>query len=232
MPNPASILIVEDEADMARILEFNLSQHGCRVAVVACGRAAVARVRQEKPDLVLLDLRLPDVPGQEVLKALRQDPAVSPPPVIIVSALGDEETVVEGLNLGAEDYVNKPFRVRELLARVDRALRRQARPRAEDTLQVAEVEVDVARREVRVAGQGVELTRTEFDLLLYLIRQPGRVFTRQQLCNQALGAGGAVQERTIDAHVRTIRRKLGPVGARIETAWGIGYKFSESLVAS
>jgi DNA-binding response OmpR family regulator len=118
------------------------------------------------------------------------------------------------------------------LARVDRALRRQARPRAEDTLQVAEVEVDVARREVRVAGQGVELTRTEFDLLLYLIRQPGRVFTRQQLCNQALGAGGAVQERTIDAHVRTIRRKLGPVGARIETAWGIGYKFSESLVAS
>lgn len=219
------VLVIEDETDMARILEFNLSSEGCSVTVAPTGEAGLAHAREAHPHLVLLDLRLPGMHGLEVLDALKNDPATRDIPVIVVSALGDEETVVEALNLGAEDHVTKPFRLRELMARVGAALRRQdAEQPGEPVLHAGDIAAHLETREVTVAGERVDLTRSEFDLLAYFMTNPGRACTRKQLCHQALGSGGTVQERTIDAHIRTIRRKLGAAGDQIVTVWGIGYR--------
>jgi len=228
VPDRARILVVEDESDMARILEFNLSQQGHCASVAPEGRVALERFEEWRPDLVLLDLRLPDMSGLDVLRAFKEDQRSAGAPVIIVSALGDEDTVVEGLNLGADDYVTKPFRVHELMARVSGALRRaQAGTPSAPLLRLGEIVVDVEAREVRVGECQVDFTRSEFDLLAHLVRHAGRAFTRHQLCHQALGAGDSVQERTVDAHIRTIRRKLGEAGRRLTTVWGVGYKVVE-----
>ena len=225
MPQTTCVLVVEDEGDMARILEYNLTQSGYSVCCTAEGKAVVPHVRAHGPDLVLLDLRLPDVSGLDVLRDLKSDAATQTVPVIIVSALGDEETVVAGLNLGAADYVTKPFRIRELLARAAAALRRGGSGAPPDgVLSVGAIRLVVDSREVLAEDRAVELTRSEFDILAHCARYPGRVFTRQQLCHHALKAGDAVQGRTIDAHVRTIRRKLGAPGRQLVTVWGIGYK--------
>jgi two-component system, OmpR family, alkaline phosphatase synthesis response regulator PhoP len=226
---PANVLVVEDEADMARILEFNLSSLGHRVRLAGSGAEAATQVQALRPDLILLDLRLPDAFGIDILRGLRADAATAAVPVIVVSALGDEQTVVQALDLGADDYVTKPFRTRELLARVATALRR--RPSAaegEPKLAFGPITMDNASREVLVAGTPVELTRSEFDLLAYFVANAGRVLTRKLLCDQALGSGGAVLERTIDAHVRTIRRKLGTAGNCLVTVWGVGYRLVDA----
>ncbi|MBN2450658.1 MAG: response regulator transcription factor [Lentisphaeria bacterium] len=223
---PARILVIEDENDMARILDFNLSSLGHQVTVASSGTAARAAFQHPVQDLVMLDLRLPDTSGLDLLAEIRRHPTWQAVPVIVASALGDEATVVEALQAGAEDYVVKPFRMNELMARVTGVLRRHAET-AKDESEVTRcgaVEMDPATRQVLVHGMPVEFTRTEFDLLLFFARNPERVFTRRQLCDQALGSGGAVQERTIDAHIRTIRRKLGDAGRHVVTAWGVGYK--------
>ena len=229
MPDTNCILVVEDERDMRHILEYNLGQQGYRVTTAGTGKEMRAALQGDPPDLVLLDLRLPDAFGLDLLRDLRRAGPTSALPVIIVSASGEEETVVKGLNLGADDYVTKPFRLHELLARVASVLRRRPPDApAPAVLQVGEIVVDAARRASRVKERPIDLTRTEFDLLAHFLRHPGRVFTRQQLCEQALGAGGNVQERTIDAHMRTIRRKLGTAGRCLVTVWGIGYQLTSA----
>ncbi|MBT3381084.1 MAG: response regulator transcription factor [Lentisphaerae bacterium] len=225
----ARIAIVEDEADMARVLEFNLKQRGHDAVILETCSAALNAIPTAPPDLVLLDVRLPDGSGLDVLQQLRGDKRTADVPVIIVSAMGDEETVVDGLNRGADDYVTKPFRVHELMARVSAALRRRTGVAVEAaSLVCGDISLVPDRREVVAGGSDVSLTRSEFDLLAHFVANPDRVFTRQQLCHQALGAGNAVQERTIDAHIRTIRKKLGEPGKRLATVWGIGYKLVES----
>lgn len=222
---PPTVLVIEDEADMARILQFNLSNLGHHVLLAATGAEASEHVQAARPDLILLDLRLPDAFGIDLLRALKADPTTAAVPVIVVSALGDEQTVVQALDLGADDYVTKPFRTKELLARVATALRRRsAAPESEPPLRFGPIAMERASREVEVAGAAVEFTRSEFDLLAYFVANPGRVLTRRLLCDQALGSGGAVLERTIDAHIRTIRRKLGDAGRCLVTVWGVGYR--------
>jgi len=226
-PHPHRILIVEDEPDMARVLQFNLSRQGHEVEHAATLAAAAERLAGPPFRLVLLDLRLPDGSGLDFLAGRRQDL----PPVIVVSALGDETTVVEALNRGAEDFVVKPFRIRELLARVSGTLRRHDAPPAprtpDETVEDGGLRLDLATHEANADGEPVTLTRSEFRLVLHFLRHPGRVLTRKQLCDEALEAGGSVQERTIDAHIRTIRRKLGNQGQRIATVWGVGYRLVE-----
>ena len=224
----STLLVAEDEADMARVLEYNLAQEGYEVLVVKRGDDALAMARERLPDLVLLDLMLPGISGLNVLRELKARAETAKVGVIIVSALGSEDDIVLGLNLGADDYVVKPFRIRELLARVSAACRR-GEPTAdeEQTLVSGEVTINPSRHEVVANGERIDLTPSEFAIVAHLARRPGRVFTRWQLC-EALGVGDSVQERTIDAHVRTIRKKLGRAGKRIMTVWGVGYKFTEA----
>ena len=229
MTLPRKVLVVEDEADMAHVLNYNLSKADYGVFTARSGDDCLSQARSEKPDLILLDLRLPGVGGLNVLRELKADPETRDIPVIIVSALDSEDDVVLGLNLGAEDYVVKPFRMREVMARVAAALRRTREVEEEDReVACGEVSVNLSRHETLVDGEIVHLTPSEQNILVHLMRRPGRVFTRRQLCDHALRAGDAIQERAIDAHVRTIRRKLGPAGRRIVTVWGVGYKFVEA----
>ena len=222
-----TVLVVEDEADMARVLEYNLQQGGYEVLVALRGDKGRAMARERLPDLILLDLMLPGVARLNVLRELKDRPETARIPVIIVSALGSEDDVVLGLNLGADDYVVKPFRIRELLARVSAGFRR-GEPEEDEERKVVcgDVSIDPARHEVYADGRNVDLTPSEFTLLARIATRPGRVFTRLQLC-EALDITDYVQERTIDAHVRTIRKKLGEAGKCIVTVWGIGYKFAE-----
>jgi len=220
------ILVVEDEPDMARVLQFNLGRQGHEVVHAETLAAAAAEVAKQPLALILLDLRLPDGSG---LDFLRQQPGA---PVIVVSALGDEATVVEALNLGAEDFVAKPFRIGELLARVAGTLRRHdatTPPVVADSevVEDAGIRLNLGTYEASSDGEPVKLTRSEFRLVLHFLENPGRVLTRKRLCDEALEAGGSVQERTIDAHIRTIRRKLGAQGQRIATVWGVGYRLVE-----
>ena len=181
-----TILVVEDEADMARVLEFNLSGLGHTVLLAGTGAEALHRLHESRPDLVLLDLRLPDVSGLDLLRDLKADVGTAEIPVIVVSALGDEQTVVQALDLGADDYVTKPFRTRELLARVSGALRRRVSGSSSEPaalpLSFGPIAMDQTTREVRVDSVLAEFTRTEFDLLAFFVASPGRVFTRKQLC--------------------------------------------------
>lgn len=219
------VLVVEDEPDMARVLQFNLVRQGYVVEHAATLGAAAGCLAGGSFHLVLLDLRLPDGSGLDFLGS-----QAALPPVIVVSALGDEPTVVEALNRGAEDFVVKPFRIRELLARVSGTLRRHrevSSPAVDETVEYGGLTLDLATRETRSNGEPVSLTRSEFQLVLHFMRHPGRVLTRKQLCEDALAAGGSVQERTIDTHIRTIRRKLGEQGQRIVTVWGVGYRLVE-----
>jgi two-component system phosphate regulon response regulator PhoB len=227
---PSTVLVIEDEADMARVLQFNLASLGHHVLLAGSGAETAAHLQTARPDLVLLDLRLPDASGIDILRALKADPATAAVPVIVVSALGDEQTIVQALDLGADDYVTKPFRTKELLARVATALRRRpaAAAEPEPPLSFGPIVLDRASREVQVGGAPVEFTRSEFDLLAYFVANAGRVLTRKLLCDQALGSGGAVLERTIDAHIRTIRRKLGEAGRYLVTVWGVGYRLVDA----
>jgi len=229
MQAPRTILVVEDEADMARLLRHNLSERGYSVLLAANGERGLALAKSHLPDLILLDLGLPGLSGLNVLQELKENRATAALPVLIVSAHGSEDDIVLGLNLGADDYITKPFGMRELLARIAATLRRgESTEEEDDTLTAGDAVVNFSRHEVIIAGKEVHLTPSEFAIFAQLARRPGRVFTRRQLCDRALRAGESVQERAIDAHIRTLRRKLGKAGKRIVTVWGVGYKFSEA----
>jgi DNA-binding response OmpR family regulator len=222
------ILLVEDDPDIALSLRNKLEREGgYAVEVVADGPTALARASAEPPELVLLDVNLPGIDGFEVCRRLRQVPETAAVPVIMLTARIGEDDRVRGLDLGADDYITKPFSPKEALARVRAVLRRSERAVAEgETLADEPLHVDLASRQVRVLGREVSLTRKEFDLLVELVRQRGRVLTRERLLETVWGYDFPGETRTVDVHVRRLRQKLGgPVDARLETVVGVGYRW-------
>ncbi|HEV8648714.1 MAG TPA: response regulator transcription factor [Actinomycetes bacterium] len=224
------ILVVEDDAKIARLVRDYLEHAGFQVLVAGDGDAALANARRSRPDLVVLDLGLPGRDGLDVARTLRRTSDV---PIVMLTARGDETDRVVGLELGADDYVVKPFGPKELVARVRAVLRRTetARTGGPEVLRVADVEVDVARMRVSVGGRPVELTPTEFQLLAALAREPGRVFTRGQLLDAVHGVAFESYERAVDAHVKNIRKKLEPAPGRpryLLTVHGVGYRFADA----
>jgi two-component system phosphate regulon response regulator PhoB len=222
----ARILIVEDEADLADLLVYNLQGEGHALQVAPSGANALSRARTFKPDLVLLDLMLPDISGHEVIRQLKADPAQARTAVVMVTARGEEEDRVKGLELGADDYVVKPFAVKELLLRVKAVLRRMAQDTVSSPaqLQAGGIALDASRHEVRAGGLVVLLTALEFRLLKTLLERPGRVQTREVLLSDVWGIEAEIMTRTVDTHIKRLREKLGPPGDIIETVRGVGYK--------
>jgi two-component system, OmpR family, alkaline phosphatase synthesis response regulator PhoP len=224
------LLIVEDDPTLRQALAFNLSREGYDVATAANGEAALQSARNERLDLVLLDVMLPGMSGVEVLRVLRRDGVTTP--VIILSAKGDEIDRVVGLKVGADDYIAKPFSRPELLARIEAVLRRQRReaesPERREQLAFGGVEIDVSRREVTVEGSAVHLTTKEFDLLAHMAASPGRIFTRDQLLARIWGYDYVGDGRTVDVHVSWLRGKLrGTDGHNyFRTVRGVGYAFA------
>jgi DNA-binding response OmpR family regulator len=219
-----TILVVEDEATIAGSVAARLRKEGFAVEVAADGPAAVDRARSLLPDLVILDVMLPGMDGLEVCREIQRERAV---PVLMLTARDSETDLLVGLGIGADDYMTKPFSPRELVARVKALLRRvERRPRVESaSLRVGELEIDPARRQVQHRGRPVELTRTEFDLLQTLAVRPGLVHSREQLFAEVWGWRNASGLRTVDSHIRGLRRKLGPDVVR--TVHGVGYALGE-----
>ena len=223
------ILVVDDEDAIVRILRAYLEKEGYQVATAADGRQALQVARQQHPDLVLLDLMLPEVSGWDVCRNLRQESSV---PIIMVTARDDLTDKVVGLELGADDYVTKPFEPKEVVARVRAVLRRKAGVTAvPEHIMVGDLEIDLNRHEVRVRGELVALTPTEFDLLRVLAQSPGRVHSRLELLDQIQGEAYEGYERTVDSHIRNLRQKIEPDPhnpSYVLTVFGVGYKFSEN----
>ena len=221
------VLIVEDEQDLASLLTYNLRAAGFQTESVSSGASAITRTRNTLPDLVLLDLMLPDVPGTEVLRVIREEVALRRTLVVIVSARGQEQDRLLGLELGADDYVVKPFSVRELVLRVKAVLRRSEKDHEEGgALSAGEIRMDPARHEVVAAGKQVSLTALEFRLLKTLLERPGRVQTREVLLSDVWGIDAEITTRTVDTHIKRLREKLEVSGDIIETVRGVGYKLA------
>lgn len=228
---PITILIVEDEQDLLDTLEFNLQREGFATRRAASGRAGLdAAALEPPPDLVLLDLMLPDIPGTEVCRQLRASDRTRGVPVVMLTARSDELDRVVGFEVGADDYVTKPFSVRELLLRVRAILRRTGAAPAEVStrLRTGALEVDTASHRVLVRGREVRLTALEFRLLSTLLSRAGRVQTRDTLLADVWGMHAGLTTRTVDTHVTRLRKKLGDVGSYIETLRGVGYRFRDS----
>lgn len=221
------ILVVEDEEDILELISFNLTKQGYTVIGAETGEDGLAQVASARPHMVLLDLMLPGIDGLEVLRRMKSDPAMQDISVIIVSAMGEEVDVVTGLELGADDYVAKPFRPRELVARVRTVLRGKGRQEAKesDVLSVEGIELDRARREMRLDGTVMELTYTEFEILYLLARRRGLVFTRYQIVDAVRGEDYAVTDRSVDVQIAGLRKKLGEAGSLIQTVRNVGYRF-------
>ena len=228
------MLVVEDEADVAEMIRYNLSKEGYDVRLAANGTDALRQVKESKPDVILLDIMVPQLNGWEICRRLKQDRETAAIPVIMVSGRVEEGDKVLGFEMGADDYVTKPFSPRELLARV-RAVTRRGRltdQEAGQVLRAGDLEIDRPRFEVKMKGRLVELTRKEFDLLATLIRTPGRVFGREELLDLVWGQDGFVEPRTVDVHVARLRAKFTAARAQmpaIETVRGVGYRFRDSV---
>ena len=221
----ATILVVDDERDLASLLDFNLRQAGFETQVASTGAEALALARRRVPDLVLLDLMLPDLPGTEVCRQLKVDARTRSVPVVMLTARGDELDRVVGFELGADDYVVKPFSVRELVLRVQAVLRRAARTTAERPPDsVGAIRVDVEAHRFWVAGEEVELTPIEFRLLVTFMSRLGRVQSRDRLLEDVWEMSGELETRTVDTHVKRLREKLGPARDLLETVRGVGYR--------
>jgi two-component system phosphate regulon response regulator PhoB len=224
----AKVLIVEDEADLQQVLDYNLRQAGHEPLVAANAADGLRVLRERKPDLVLLDLMLPDTPGTDVCRQLKSDPATRSIPVIMLTARGEEIDRVVGFELGADDYVVKPFSVRELLLRIQAILRRstwEERQEGEERIEFGCLTVDRAAHRVWVSGQEVELTALEFKLLLTLYQRRDRVQTRATLLDDVWGMRADITTRTVDTHVKRLREKLVDARDYIETVRGVGYRF-------
>jgi two-component system phosphate regulon response regulator PhoB len=222
-----SILVVDDESDIRDLIQYNLSKGGYNVLCAASGEECLELIKRGAPDLILLDLMLPGLNGLDVCRFLKSDPSLRSIPVIMISARGEEADVVVGLELGADDYVPKPFSPRVLLARVKSVLRRSqtAHPPADVVITVEGLRIDPARREVRVDNSLTDLTNTEFKLLHFLMRQPGLVLTRDRIVDGVHGHDYPVTDRSVDVQVVGLRKKLGRYGDYIETVRGVGYRF-------
>ena len=224
------ILVVDDEPDLLELIRYSLGQHGYEVTCALSGEEALTQLDARPPDLVVLDLMLPGADGLEICRAMKRDARTALIPIIILSARGEEADVVAGLELGADDYLTKPFSPRVLQARIKAVLRRQQSDTAEEDSTVisrGDLVIHPGRHEVTLRGQPVPLTSTEFRILCLLVRRPGWVFSRQQIIEAAPGHDASVTERSVDVHIVSLRRKLGASGQAIETIRGIGYRFKE-----
>ena len=223
----ASILIIEDDPDIVELLQYNLEREGHRVLSSKNGEEGLSRARARKPDLVLLDLMLPGMDGLEVCRRLKQHDSTREIPVIMITAKGEESDVVIGLELGADDYVTKPFSPREVVARVRAVLRRahgDAPPARRQRLELGPVALDLERFETTVQGKVVPLTRAEFRLLWAMASRPGRVWRRDELAEKITAGESVILDRNVDVHVSSLRKKLGLSGDLIATVRGVGYK--------
>ena len=223
-----TVFVVEDEPDIRDMVVYNLQRDGFATTTIETGEGAVDAIRTAQPVAVLLDLMLPGVDGLEICRRLKSDEATNHIAVIMVSAKGEESDIVLGLGLGADDYIVKPFRPKELLARLRAVLRRTSMPDKDSgrgRVVRRGLTVDASRHEVLVDDERVEFTATEFKLLHFLASRPGRVFTRDQLLDRVMGGDAIVVDRNIDVHIRAIRRKLGPRRDLIATIRGVGYRF-------
>jgi two-component system phosphate regulon response regulator PhoB len=222
------ILIIEDERDLTDVLEYNLKREGYETFVAHDGQEGLRKAQTLLPDLILLDLMLPSSSGEEVCRELRAGDRTRDIPIIIISAKSEETDQIIGFSLGADDYVTKPFSVRVLQQRIKALQRRlEGAVDAADVVKHLDVRIDRVRHRAYVSDRELDLTPTEFRLLECLIRQPGRAFSRHQLMDAAIGEGAIVLERTIDVHIKTLRKKLGTADL-IETVRGVGYRFRES----
>ena len=229
----AKVLIIEDEADIRQVLEYNLEANGHQVFTAARAEEGLRAVREKKPDLLLLDLMLPDLPGTEVCKQLRAAPETAKLPIVMLTAKGEEIDRVVGFELGADDYVTKPFSVRELMLRVSALLRRNggssSEPRRDHgDIQFGVLRVDRDAHRVWVDGEEIELTALEFKLLCTLHDRKNRVQSRSALLNDVWGIEADITTRTVDTHVKRLREKLGAAGDYVETVRGVGYRFADS----
>ena len=222
-----TVLVIDDEEDIRELILYNLLKEGYTVECAVSGEAGLEMLKRGLPDLIILDLMLPGLDGLEVCRRVKADSQLQHIPIIMVTARGEEPDIVRGLELGADDYVAKPFSPKVLLARVKSVLRR-GRQSPVDLEQVVEFEglmINPPRREVRVDGAPIELTNTEFKLLHFLMRQPGLVFTRDQIVEGVHGDDYPVTERSVDVQVVGLRKKLGEYGSYVETVRGVGYRF-------
>lgn len=228
------ILVVEDEGPIRDMLRFALERDGFRVAEAGTVAAARQRIAERRPDLVLLDWMLPGVSGVSFAQELKADPGFSDIPLVMVTARAEEEDKVRALNLGADDYVTKPFSFPELTARMRAVLRRTVPGGARERLQAGDLVLEPASQRVSVRGEEVHLGPTEYRLLLFLISRPERVFTREQVLDRVWGQGVYVEERTVDVHIRRLRKALEPYRCEgmVQTVRGSGYRFSASAAAS
>jgi two-component system, OmpR family, alkaline phosphatase synthesis response regulator PhoP len=224
-----SILIVDDEEDILELISYNLVREGYRIFTAKTGGQALDSARKENPGLIVLDLMLPGIDGLEVCRNLKSDSLTRHIPVIMVTAKGEDADIVTGLELGADDYITKPFSPRVLLARVRAVLRRDALENSEEPLMMRTgvLVVDIKSREVTVGEEPVQLTATEFNVLSYLMKKPGWVFTRNQIINAIKGEDYPVTERSVDVQIVGLRKKLGLAGKYVQTIRGIGYRFKE-----
>ena len=222
------VLIIDDEKDLIELVSYNLEKEGYLVKSAMDGESGLTIALHEHPDIVLIDLMLPGIDGLEVCRALRTDSRTAGIPLIMLTAKSEETDRVLGLELGADDYITKPFSPRELTARIKAVLRRTSTKQTHsDVIRRGELTIDMARREVNCGGETIVLTATEFRLLQFFADHPGRVFSRDQLIDGALGRDVSVVDRTIDVHITSLRRKLGDCGRWIETVRGFGYRFRE-----
>ena len=222
----ARVLIVDDDPDILRLVSYNIGQAGFEVIAASTGRKALEIAQKQHPDLIILDIMLPDVDGMEVCRTLRQQYPSRRIPIIMLTARGEEIDRVVGFELGADDYVAKPFSPRELVLRVKSILRRSGGERS-DVLHAANVDIYPERRQCIAAGAAVALTVKEFDLLYELMKARGNVLTRDTLMDRVWGYHGDATSRTLDTHVRRLRDKLGKAGSCVETVRGVGYRISE-----
>lgn len=223
------ILVVDDEPEAVELLEFNLTKAGYRVLTAADGAQALQKARTGLPALILLDIMLPELDGFEICRMLRRDPATARIPIIMLTAKAAEMDRVIGLELGADDYVTKPFSIRELLLRIKKRLERATGGAATDeVLRFGELVIDPPAHSVTWRGKPIELTATEFKLLTLLAQRKGRVQSREQLLQDVWEYNSLVDSRTVDTHMRRLREKLGPASRHLDTVRGVGYRFAES----
>ena len=222
------VLVVEDEESILELLRYNLDKAGFTVIPAGSGEDGLDLARRRRPDLILLDLMLPGMDGLEVCRMLKKSKETENIPVVMLTARGEEADIVAGLELGADDYLTKPFSPRVLLAHIRATLRRpSATPEARDTRSAGAIFLDRGRREAAVSGSSVNLTYTEFEVLWHLASRPGMVFTRSQIVDAVRGTDYPVTERAVDVQIVGLRRKLGEAGALIETVRGVGYRFRD-----
>ncbi len=227
-PGKYHILIVEDEEDILELIQFNLERNGFRTSIAMSGEKGLKLARKEKPDLILLDIMLPGIDGLDVCKLLKGDKGTAVIPVVILTAKVDEADIVRGLELGADDYVKKPFSPKELIARIKAVLRRHA-----DVTEVSaeigfqDIRLNPGRREVTVKGSAVDLTYSEFEILHLMIRHPGLVFSRSKIVDEVRGENYPVTDRSVDFQIVGLRKKLGDSGKYIKTVRGVGYRLKE-----